>query len=109
MAARGSAVLFVPTNNGLPPTKAGPELVAQARNVHIARTIENSVYVIRADVAWRTDNLVSYGPSGIVDPDGMALQSARRLEADLIVAEIEPAPRKQRRSSRRGEKSCRDR
>jgi 5-aminopentanamidase len=108
MAARGAAVLFVPTNNGLPPTKAMPELVAQARNVDIARAIENSVYVIRADVAGSTDNLVSYGSSGIVDPDGMVLQSARRLDADLIVAEIETAPRKQRRGSRRGEKSRRD-
>src|SRR5436305_9370538 len=27
MAAQGAAALFVPTNNGLPPTKAGPEMV----------------------------------------------------------------------------------
>src|SRR5215813_4229576 len=33
MAARGAAALFVPTNNGLPPTKAGPELIAETRNV----------------------------------------------------------------------------
>src|SRR5205823_478445 len=32
MAAQGATALFVPTNNGLPPTKAGPELVAEARN-----------------------------------------------------------------------------
>jgi len=31
MASRGAAALFVPTNNGLPPTKAGPELVAEAK------------------------------------------------------------------------------
>ena len=97
MASQGAAALFVPTNNGLPPTKAGPELAAQARNVDIARAIENSVFVIRADVAGHTDNLVSYGSSGIVDPDGMTLQSARHLDADLIVAEIETAPRAHRR------------
>lgn len=96
MAAQGAAALFVPTNNGLPPAKAGPELVAEARNVDIARAIENSVFVIRADVAGRTDSLVSYGSSGIVDPEGMALQSARPLDADLIVAEIKTAPRKHR-------------
>jgi predicted amidohydrolase len=97
MAAQGATALFVPTNNGLPPAKGGPELVAQARNVDIARAIENSVSVIRADVAGRAGNLVSYGSSGIVDHDGMVLQSARQLDADLIVADIKTAPRAHRR------------
>jgi predicted amidohydrolase len=97
MASKGAATLFVPTNTGLPPTKAGPELVAQARNCDIARAVENSVWVIRADVAGRTESMVSYGSSGIVDPDGMVLQSARQLGPDIIVADIKTAPRKHRR------------
>ena len=55
------------------------------------------MWVIRADVAGRTDELVSYGSSGIVDPDGMVVQSARQLSDDLIVAEIDTVPRAQRR------------
>lgn len=97
MAARGAAALFVPTNNGLPPAKAGPGLVAEARNCDIARAVENSVFVIRADVAGRTEDLVSYGSSGIVSPDGMVLQAARLLGPDLVVAEIKTMPRKHRR------------
>lgn len=97
MAARGAAALFVPTNNGLPPTKAGPELVAQARSCDIARAVENGVSVIRADVAGRTESLVSYGSSEIVSPDGSVLRSARELGPDLIVADIETAPRERRR------------
>ena len=97
MAAHGAAALFVPTNNGLPPARACAELVAQARNVDIARAVENSVWVIRADVAGRTVELVSYGSSGIVDPDGMVVQSARQMSEDLIVAEIDTLPRAQRR------------
>ena len=93
MASQGATALFVPTNNGLPPTKAGEELVAQARNVDIARAIENSVSVIRADVAGCTESLVSYGSSEIVDPDGRVLRSARSLSSDLIVADIETSPR----------------
>jgi 5-aminopentanamidase len=89
MASQGAAALFVPTNKGLPPTKAGPEPVAQARNADIARARENGVFVIRADVAGRTESLVSYGSSEIVDPDGRVLQAARQLGPDLIVAEIE--------------------
>ena len=97
MASQRATALFVPTNNGLPPTKAGPELVAEARNCDIARAVENSISVIRADVAGRTESLVSFGSSGIVDADGMVLQSARQLVPDLIVADIKTAPREHRR------------
>lgn len=93
MASKGAAALFVLTNNGLPATKAGPELVAESRNVDRARAIENSVSVIRADVAGKTGNLRSFGSSGIVDRDGMVLQVARQNEADLIVAEIKTSRR----------------
>ena len=55
------------------------------------------MWVIRADVAGRTGELVSYGSSGIVDPDGIVVQSARQLSDDLIVAEIDTVPRAQRR------------
>ena len=96
MASKGAAALFVPTNNGLPPTKTGPELVGRARNVDIARAVENGVYVIRADVAGRTESLVSYGTSQIVDPDGAVLRSARQLGPDFVVAEIDTAPREHR-------------
>ena len=89
VAARGATVLFVPTNNALPAARGGAELVAQARNVDIARAVENGMWVIRADVAGRRGDLVSYGSSGIVDPEGTVVQVARPLEEDLIVAEID--------------------
>ena len=89
MTSRGATALFVPTNNGLPPAKAGSDLVAQARNVDIARAVENGVYVIRADVAGRTESLASHGASGIVAPDGHLLRTARQFVPDLIVADIE--------------------
>ena len=97
MAAQGATALFVPSNNGLPPALARSELVDQSRNVDIARAVENSMWVIRADVAGRTDALVSYGSSAIVDPDGMVVQTARPMSDDLIVAEIDTAPGAQRR------------
>jgi predicted amidohydrolase len=88
LAAQGATALFVPTNNGLPPNRAGAELVAEARNVDIARAVENRMWVIRADVAGRTEELASYGSSGIVDPNGRVVQSARQLTEDLIVADL---------------------
>ena len=95
MASQGATVLFVPTNNGLPPEKA--DVVVDARNADIARAVENGVWVIRADVAGRTADLVSYGSSGVVDPGGRVLQSAQRLTEDLLVADLATAPRERRR------------
>jgi predicted amidohydrolase len=36
---------------------------------------------------------VSYGSSGIVDPDGIVVQAARELSEDLLVAEIDTTRR----------------
>jgi predicted amidohydrolase len=96
MAAQGAAALFVPTNNGMPQARGGPELVAEARNRDITRAVENSVSVVRADVAGRTGDLVSYGSSGIVDRNGTVLGTARQLEDDMVVATIKTAPREPR-------------
>jgi predicted amidohydrolase len=90
MGSQGARALFIPTNNGLPPEKA--EVAAHARNVDIALAIENNISVIRADVAGRTHGKVSYGSSGIVDPYGNVLQSARELAEELIVADLDVSP-----------------
>lgn len=88
MAALGATILFVPTNNGLPAAKGGPKLVASARRVDVARATENSMWVIRADVAGRAGEFVSHGSSAIVDPHGLVVHSARELSEDLVVGEI---------------------
>jgi 5-aminopentanamidase len=91
MAALGATVLFVPTNNGLPPAKGGPALVARTRQVDVARATENSMSVIRSDVAGRAGELVSHGSSAMVDPRGVVMHSARDLSEDLLIAEVGPA------------------
>jgi 5-aminopentanamidase len=93
MASQGAAALFVPTNNGLPPGRAGPEISVEVRNEDVARATENRVSVIRADVAGRTAELVSWGSSGIVAPDGRVLASAQPLTVGLLIAEIETTRR----------------
>ena len=87
MASKGATALFIPTNNGLPPKQA--DVAVHARSVDIALARENNISVIRADVAGRTNGMVSYGSSGIVDPHGNVLQSAQRLTEGLIVADLE--------------------
>jgi len=88
MAKQGARALFVPTNNGLPNKRAYTELVQQARATDIARAVENRFWVIRADVAGENGELMSYGSSGIVDPDGKVVQQAGLLSTDFLVAEI---------------------
>jgi predicted amidohydrolase len=51
------------------------------------------VTVVRADVAGRTADLVSYGSSCIVDSEGTILQSAQRLNEGLLVADLDIASR----------------
>jgi len=89
MAAKGATVLFVPSNNCLPNNRAYPELLREARAVDIARAMENRVWVIRADVAGENGDLMSFGSSGIVDPDGRVVRDASLRNTDFLVAEIE--------------------
>jgi predicted amidohydrolase len=92
MAARGASVIFVPSNNSLPPERA--DVVALSRSVDIARAKDNAVMIVRADIAGRTADRVSFGSSAIVDARGTVLRAAERLKEDILVAEINnPPPR----------------
>jgi len=97
MAARGATALFVPTNNGLPAEKTYADLTTHARNVDIARAVENSMWVVRADVAGQAAGLTSAGASGIVDPDGMVRQAAKQSAEDVLVVDLDTSPRERRR------------
>jgi predicted amidohydrolase len=88
MAAQGIRALFVPTNNGLPNQRASAELAQQSRAIDVARAVEHRVWVIRADVAGENGDLMSYGSSGIVDPDGNVVREACLGSPDFLVAEI---------------------
>jgi predicted amidohydrolase len=97
LAAKGAAALFVPTNNGLPPSRGGAELVPVARAIDAARAVENDVSVIRADVAGMAAELECQGSSGITSRDGQLLAAPAAPDDDLIVAEIPVTPRSRRR------------
>ena len=80
-----------------PPTTASQkrgcaDLPTEARSADIALAVNHRVYVVRADVAGQNESLLSYGSSEIVDPSGKVLQSAKTLNDDLIIDEIETVP-----------------
>lgn len=84
MARQGATMLFVPSNNALPRSRA--EVVAASRAADVAQATANRLSVIRADVAGECNGLVSYGSSGIIGPAGDILRVGSRLEEDLLVA-----------------------
>ena len=86
MAVRGATVLFVPTNNALPPDRA--DVVTETRRVDAALALTNRVAVVRADVSGRADGLVSYGTTGIVAADGSLRQSVRPFTSEIVVTEM---------------------
>ncbi len=88
MAALGAAVIFVPSNNGLPPGKGGSELVSLARKTDVRIAIEHHLWIVRADVAGRSGHLVSHGSTGVVDPNGEVRHVAQELCEGLLTAAV---------------------
>jgi predicted amidohydrolase len=88
MAARGARAIFLPSNNGLPPEKA--DVVALSRAVDIARARDNKVMIVRADVAGRTADRISFGSSAIVDARGTVLAAGKALSEDTLIAQMLP-------------------
>jgi len=86
MVARGARAIFLPSNNSLPPERAN--VVGLSRTVDIARARDNEVAIIRADVAGRTGNRVSFGSSSIVDNRGTVVRAGGMLTEDILVAEV---------------------
>jgi predicted amidohydrolase len=87
LASRGAQVLFIPTNNALPESKAPTELVAEARACDVALATGNGCWVVRADVAGVAGGLRSDGSSAITSPAGKTVSTARALVEDLLVVE----------------------
>jgi predicted amidohydrolase len=93
MVARGAMAIFVPSNNSLPPESA--DVVALSRAVDIARAKDNRVMIVRADVAGRTADRVSFGSSAIVDARGTVLRAGVLLSEEILVADVTPESKKE--------------
>jgi predicted amidohydrolase len=106
MIDQGAQLLLIPTNNGMPATRGGPELVAQALVSDRSRATQDGIAVIRADVAGTAGELESYGASAIVDCDGEVVASALPLTPDLVVAEIDFRNRPNLSATRGNQAAC---
>ena len=99
LSAAGAAVLFVPSNSGrLPKRRQLPGCEPAAKNLPIARAVENTTTVVVSDIAGRQRGRVALGSSRIIDPDGAVLACADPYSESLLVADVEG----ERRSGPRG-------
>ena len=92
MSLRGATALFVPSNNAVPVARAFPGIVQETRAADTVRAIENRVWVLRADVAGRLQELVAFGTSGVVNPTGKVVCEAKADCTDLLVADLAATP-----------------
>lgn len=88
MARHGAAVIFVPTNNGLPNPHNPAEVAAHARSCDVARAVENAVWIVRADVVGQSGVLASLGSTGVVAPDGSVVAAAQSGSTDLVIVDV---------------------
>ena len=88
LVAFGAKALLVPTNNGLPPGKGGPGLIADSRACDAHLAVTHGVYVIRADVTGVHGGFASHGSSAITAPDGSVVGSATPFEETLVIVSL---------------------
>lgn len=86
LAAGGARVLFVLSNNALPHARA--DVVELTRNVDISLSRDNSLYIVRADVAGTHGDFTGYGTSKIVAPNGDIMAKAIRGKSSLIYSDL---------------------
>jgi predicted amidohydrolase len=89
LAARGAAVILVPTHSGhIRDLAAASGLRNRSRSLPIARAVDASATVVVADVVGHQDGRSALGSSVIVDPDGAVLAAAHPDTSTLLVADV---------------------
>jgi predicted amidohydrolase len=78
-------LLLVPSNNGLPASKAA---VVDASRHEVVQATRHAAWVVRADVAGASEELVFYGSSAVVAPGGQVVAAAMISTSHLLVADL---------------------
>jgi len=95
-SSKGLDLCFRRPMSALPEGLAGEarqsESRRRARGIVGANRAGFRITQIRADVAGTDGELMSYGSSGIVDPDGKVVQEASLQTADLLVVDFDRPP-----------------
>lgn len=89
-AATGASILAYPLNNMLPRATAERWRTKSIENL-IGRARENSVWTVSADVVGRVGDLISFGCTAIVSPDGVVEAQVPEERAGRITIDTDRA------------------
>ena len=87
IASQGADLVVCPANNMMGRDKS--EAFKHIHNeVRALRTKESGLWLISSDVRGERDNRVSYGPTAVINPDGVVVAQVSLLETGMVRAEI---------------------
>lgn len=96
LALKGAQIVFAPHYNYIP-ARSLIQHYEHVRHDHVARSVENRIYFVRANNVGvgKEQGITSYqgqayGDSYIVDPFGEMVIRSRRHKEDFIFADVEP-------------------
>jgi len=87
-AVAGAELLVCPCSNMMP-RKTADEWKFRHHEIRSRRAREQSLWLVSSDVTGERDGLVSYGPTAVIDPNGVVIRQVPLMEAGMIVAEIQ--------------------
>lgn len=91
LVRQGAQTLCIPTNNAMPPDRAGPRLVDDVRVLDARYATTFGTTVVRADVIGEYRGLVSTGSSMVTTPGGKQVRAQGAGAGELIVAAVNRA------------------
>jgi predicted amidohydrolase len=86
-ADAGAKLLVCPCSNMMPRDLA-EEWKSRHNDVRAQRAKEQGIWILSSEIFGERDDLISYGPTAVIDPRGNVVAQVALLEAGMVVAEI---------------------
>jgi len=86
-AASGATVLVCPCNNMLP-REVAEEWKSRHNEMRSHHSKAHGVWIVSSDVTGERGDLISYGPTAVIDPLGIVIAQVPLQEVGMVVAEI---------------------
>lgn len=86
-AASRVTVLVCPCNNMLP-REVAEEWKSRHNEIRSRHAKDHGVWIVTSDVAGERDQCMSYGPTAVIDPQGIVIAQVPLQQVGMVVAEI---------------------
>ena len=88
VADQGAKLLVCPCNNMLS-RKNAEKWKHKHNEIRSKRSIETGLWLLSSDVTGKTESRISYGPTALINRDGVVVSQVPLLESGLLVQEID--------------------